>query len=260
MGCTIGAKVLQQGDEYVLFKNKDLARETFDDELVVTPSVFGVRGLHLPAGGERSADVLSGFSIGVNEHGVAACNSHVTSIKDGLNYDDLTELAVAGVSTAAAGADAVVTQAREAGYNWSNIIIADRDQVIVVEIADDVAVARDLVEIAYSNRHRLDHRAGPAAEPDARCRRATQALTSARGPEDVFALLRSHEGKAEASSICAHNESRTVCTVYSYVLHWQGRAGTFYVCRGNPCTGEYVASPLRFPLDADSVLRLYPRG
>jgi len=257
MGCTIGAKLLEQGHEYVLFKNKDLSRETFDDQLVVEPCVFGVRGLHLPAGRALSTDVLSGFSIGVNGHGVSACNSHVRSIETGGNYDDLTEAAVASSSTAAQGAEAVLKRARQARYNWSNIIIADCHQIIVVEIADELAEVRDLTEIAYSNSHRLDHGSGTTA-PDARCGRALRAVVDAPGPEDIFALLRSHEGEAEASNICAHGESRSVRTVYSYVLHWREHEATFYVCRGTPCAGEYVAVPLQFPLEPEPILDLYP--
>ena len=71
MGCTIGAKVTKRGEEYFLFKNKDLPWLDFEDRILVEPTRFGVLGVHLPKGLSLAAPrLLSGFSIGVNSAGV----------------------------------------------------------------------------------------------------------------------------------------------------------------------------------------------
>ncbi len=44
--CTIGVRRFGD-DEYVLFKNKDFARNHFEDRLVVERGLFGVVGLSL---------------------------------------------------------------------------------------------------------------------------------------------------------------------------------------------------------------------
>ena len=258
MACTIGAKILRSGEEYVLFKNKDLPRDTFDDHLVAEDEVFGVLGIHIPAGGLGPRDVLSGFSIGANADGVSACNSHVRSIEDGENYDTLTEAAVRGTRTAREACEKVVALAPLYPYNWSNILIADPHEVAIVEVAGDVAHVHDRGAIARANRHLLQHADGQRPEPCARAARASALLDAATDPDHVIQLCRSHEGQTDNSNICAHGPGRQGNTVYSYVLHWREGQMTLLVRRGPPCAGEYACIPLTFPLDLHELAPCYP--
>jgi len=259
MGCTIGAKVTKRGEEYFLFKNKDLPWLDFEDRILVEPTRFGVLGVHLPKGLSLAAPrLLSGFSIGVNSAGVAACNSHVTSVADALNYDDLTEAAVTGTRSVAEAIAQVRELACQESYNWANIIVADPEAVAVIEIGADVVHAAGLAEVARANAHLLSHGGAARAAPDARCTRAAQGVAKARGLADFRALLGSHEDREQHGNICTHGRYRQGYTVYSYVIHWRSGCPTFHVCRGNPCENEYIAVPVCGGAAADDVARLYP--
>jgi len=260
MACTIGAKVLKPGSEFVLFKNKDLPRESFRDELVVEPDLFGVRGLHIPAGEAGGEDVLSGFSIGANVRGVCACNSHVRSLESGENYDLLTEAALRGTASVREACQAVLALAPSARYNWSNLLIADPREVALIEIADDVAYLADLPMAARANEHLLAHDDFGPADPGARGRLARARLGVAREVGEIMALCRSHEREAEGANLCAHGGAGARNTVYSYLMHWREGDLTLLVARGHPCQADYVRIPLRYPLRAEEVQRLYPTG
>lgn len=255
MGCTIGATTLEPGAEYVLFKNKDLRKESFDDQLCVTDDCFGVRGLHLPPKGREHEEELSGFSIGLNRHGVSACNSHVRSIEDGLNYDLLTEAAVTGVTSVGDALENVRRLAAEKAYNRANIIVADPHEIGVIEIADDCAQATELRCIARANKHLLPHADRAPSDPCPRASRAIAAVGSAVGVDDFFTLLRSHEGETDRTNICRHGEP---LTVYSYILHWRRGRFDLHVCQGPPCRSQYVSIPLDFPIDPHALAALYP--
>ncbi|HRU07207.1 MAG TPA: hypothetical protein P5137_15685, partial [Candidatus Brocadiia bacterium] len=206
------------------------------------------------AGGEGEEE-LSGFSIGLNRWGVAACNTHVKSLAGGANYDLLTEAAVTGTRSAAEAVEKVVRLAPEGRYNWANILIADCRGAAVVEVGEDVAVEAERPLVWRANRHLLSHRGQPAGESCPRGLRAGAAVDRARGVEDVFALLRSHEGAEDKTEICRHAQPRTV---YSYVALWRQGAFEFYVLQGLPCQGTYAQIPLRFPLDKEAIVKVYP--
>ena len=258
MACTIGAKILRPGAEYVMFKNKDFARESFSDRLVAEDDVFGVMGLHLPLGNSGDEDVLSGFSIGVNAAGLCACNSHVRSIEGGENYDDLTEAAVRGAEAADDACEVVADHARSGRYNWSNILIVDPNGVGVVEIADSSACASDPHLIARANCHLLHEDDRDRTNSRTRKDRATALLAAATSVEDVMQLCQSHEGEAEGTSICAHGKGGRGNTVYSYIMHWREGELTLWVRRGPACGGDYAPVPLRFPLDGTGIRVAYP--
>lgn len=253
--CTTGAKILRPGSEFFLFKNKDLKKPCFEDVIVADDDRFGVRGLHIPPKGREDEEELSGFSIGFNRWGVAACNTHVKSLPGGANYDLLTEAAVTGTRSAAEAVDKVVRLAPLARYNWSNILIADGREAAVVEVGDDVAVDAGQPLVWRANRHLLAHGGQPPGESCPRGLRAGAAVAKARGVEDVFALLRSHDGADDMTEICRHGQPRTV---YSYVALWRNGAFEFHVLQGLPCQGAYTSIPLRFPLDADAIAKVYP--
>lgn len=243
MGCTIGAKVFRPGREYVLFKNKDLGREWLEDILEVSDDALGVMGIEIPAPGQQIGDTFLGYSIGLNRAGVSACNSHVRAFQGATPYDALNREALIDTATADEARDKVVGLVRQGAYDWGNIVIADPGQVIAVEVAVDAPSESDAIQMARSNTHVLSHDGAPAGEPCGRLLRAREAVRKARGLDDIFALLRSHDGERP---VCTHTPGNTV---YSYLLHWVDGAFTLYVCQGHPCERDYVEIPLRFPLD-----------
>ncbi|MEC9427552.1 MAG: hypothetical protein VYC25_10040, partial [Actinomycetota bacterium] len=101
--CTTGALRMSGGD-YLLFKNKDFGRTEFEDRLVVSRDVFGIRGTASWAGEDSQGDEFSGFSIGANKHGLFCADSNVREEPSrGVNYDVLTEIALTeGVDVATA--------------------------------------------------------------------------------------------------------------------------------------------------------------
>ena len=259
MGCTIGARIIKPGHEFVLFKNKDLPRESFDDQLVVEPMLFGVLGLHIPAGSPSGEDILSGFSIGANSAGVCACNSHVRSVDGGENYDLLTEAALRGTSDAKQAAQKIIALSRYGQHNWANILIADPNGIAVVEVADDAVGSADSQVAARANEHLLAHSGSDAGQPSPRAQAALAGLRPVSGPADVMALCRSHEREPEGANLCAHSATGARNTVYSYVLHWRRGEFVLFVTRGHPCEHEYARIPLRFPLEAHALQAVYPR-
>jgi len=257
IGCTIGAKILEPDAEYVLFKNKDLNFDTFEDELAVDPDRFGIAGLHIPPPELQAGEVRSGFSIGLNAKGVSACNSHVRSIAGGQNYDLLTEAAVTGTASTAEACERVIDEAAKGDFNWSNIIVADSQTVAILEIGRHVEHVRELPQVARANQHLLPGSDAAAASPCPRGARIISAIETVQSVDDVLALLRSHEGRDEKSAFCSHGE-RGGKTVYSYAVHWRRGEFAFCVQQGPPCLGEYVQIPLGFPLDRDKVVATYP--
>ncbi|MCD6360031.1 MAG: hypothetical protein J7M38_04140 [Armatimonadetes bacterium] len=258
MGCTIGAKILEPGREFVLFKNKDFPRERFTDQLVIEPTLFGVRGLHIPAVDPGDRDILSGFSIGVNDRGVCACNSHVRSVEGGANYDDLTEAAVRDTAGVSEAMTAVREGAGAKEWNWANIIVAAPDGIGIVEIAGDTSAEVGAEAVARANSHLLAHAGAPAGDPCPRARAMREMLDAAGCVEDIMTALRWHDPVGGDHDICGHNRGGKINTVYSYILHWRDGEMTLHVCQGHPCEVDYVAIPLRFPLDAAAVTAVYP--
>jgi len=254
IGCTIGAKILRPGREYVLFKNKDLRREALDDRLEILPDALGVLGLHLPPPGQTKEDVFRGYSVGLNCNGVCACNSHLRAIEGAAPYDELNREALMGTATAREALDRIVALAAKGQYDRGNILIADPNGVAVVEVASDVVWEDGGLVAARGNTHVLSHGEQVAASPCARLVRTREALSEAASLEDFFALLRSHEGERP---VCLHTESNTV---YSYVIHWVEGELTLYVCQGHPCQNDYARIPIRFPVDAEALAEVYPTG
>ncbi len=91
--CTIGAKILEPGREFFLFKNRDFTRLHFDDRLRLSSSVFGALGLETWDGIDPARDRFSGFSIGFNAH-LACCDSNVRGLPHSESYDKLVEAVV----------------------------------------------------------------------------------------------------------------------------------------------------------------------
>jgi len=261
MACTIGAKILKPGEEYVLFKNKDFPRRSHSDDLLIERNAFGVLGLHFPEGGLGDDDVLAGFSVGAGAGGVCACNSHVKSVDGTTDYDVATEVAARSHSVANA-CEQIWALTAATAFNCGNVVVADPRHVAVVEVGNPDGHARvEMAEgqnalVARANEHLL---CAPN-KPSERATRAMALLREATCVEDVMALCRSHDGSEPNHNICRDGTATKTTTVYSYVMHWLRGTLTLWVCQGPPCQSEYVRVALDFPLDEATLRSVYPRS
>src|SRR5258706_1649332 len=123
IGCTTGAKLLQAGHEFILFKNRDFKRQHFEDRVSLTDTAFGVLGLETWDGDNPDQDRFSGFSIGFNAH-LACCDSNVRTVPNGDNYDKFAQAVVENCTTIAQAVDCVRHLARERLFCWANMLVA----------------------------------------------------------------------------------------------------------------------------------------
>ncbi len=231
--CTIGVRRFG-GDEYVLFKNKDFARDTFDDRLALDGEVFGVQGLSTWDGTDQARDVFSGISLGANEHGLFCTDANVRGAVGDANYDELTEISLRAGGGVDAGIAAIRHAVTSRPYLWANIIMIDSTAVAVVEVrGNDVVVESLSGPTARSNHHLAFAEPGQSWGSPTTERRLTagQRRVEAAGTvDDVLALQQAHDDGS--SGICSHDGHQTV---YSYALHRRGEETTLYVTRGHPC-------------------------
>ena len=130
-------------------------------------------------------------------------------------------------------------------------------------MADYVKVFRDSIQTVRTNHH-IEHGRRPILYDEStgsieRYDVAKRLLEKVEDVDGVFEMLRSHEHGLSTSSICSHGRFNTV---YGYVVHFKNNRVVFYVCRGNPCVGKFVAANLNF--DDEKLLRMaaeaYPSG
>ena len=255
--CTIG--VLRLGDDdYLVFKNKDFPRASFDDRIVTEPDVFGVEGVATWDESDPAEDRFSGISVGANAAGLLCADANVRGAHGQSNYDELVEIALRAGGGVALGIAAIEAAVATRPYLWGNIVMIDRIGGATVEVRDRrVAVGRVTGPTARSNHHLVLCEAGEQpqnATTESRLEAAQLRVEAVGGFEDVVELLRAHDGGP--TGICSHENSRTV---YSYVLRRQGEATTLHVVQGNPCRADATALtvPLgeRWSKDAVSELR-----
>ena len=261
--CTIGAKVLSLGSEFLLFKNKDFRRKDFDDRLVIRKGLFAVEGTQSWDDRSTDVDVFSGFSIGVNSSGLACCDSNVEMKPSAKNYDILTQEILEKCRSVDDAVNAVEKAVHTQRYSWGNIVVATKDEVATFQVADYVKVFRDSVQTVRTNHH-IEQGRRPIFYDEStgsieRYEVAKRLLEKVEDVDGVFEMLRSHEYGLNTSSICSHGRFNTV---YGYVVHFKNNRVVFYVCRGNPCVGKFVAVTLNF--DDEKLLRVaaeaYPSG
>jgi len=245
--CTIGAKILSPGSEFLLFKNKDFRTRNFDDRLVIRNGVLAVEGTE--SWGERSirAEAFSGFSIAVNSSGLACCDANVRMKHGAKNYDILTQEIVEKCRSIDDAVNVVEKAVHAQLYSWANIIVATRDEVATFQIADRAKVFRHTIQTARANHH-IEQGRRPIIYDGAvgslkRYEVARRLLESTEDIDSIFDLLRSHEHGLNEFSICSHGRFNTV---YGYVVHVKGNEVVLHVCRGNPCIGNFVPLSLDF--------------
>lgn len=261
--CTTG--VLRLGGDYLLFKNKDFGRSSFDDRLVVEPDVFGVLGVTTWVGQDPALDEFSGFSIGANRHGLLACDSNVRTLPDHENYDCLVEIALREGRDVRSGVEAVRHATAERPYLWGNLVLIDEASIAAVEVrGHGIEVTRASDRIARSNHHVLlgaHEHDDDTVTSRRRLDSATARLSQAATIEDVFGLQASHDHGGGRTGICNHT---FYDTVYAYVLHYRAGRTRLLVTRGHPCRAS-VRTELELPLGgawtpaaADDFRRRYP--
>jgi len=245
--CTTGA--LRTDTGYLLFKNKDFGRASFEDRLVVEEDVFGIAGVETWAGTDPDLDRFSGFSLGANRHGLLCCDSNVRTVP-GLNYDRLTEIALRGGADVRSGVAAVERAMRRESYVWANLVLIDRADLATVEVRGQQikATFHPTDRVARSNHH-VELGATPEDDDtvtsDPRLRSAARRLRHARQLSDVFEMQQSHD--QGGSGICNHS---SYDTVYSYVFESRGASIYLHVTQGKPCRNP-ERKALRLPLGAD---------
>ncbi|MCE2527787.1 MAG: hypothetical protein J4G00_09685 [Actinomycetia bacterium] len=259
--CTTGA--LRTDTGYLLFKNKDFGRVSFEDLLVVEQDVFGIAGVETWAGTDPDLDRFSGFSVGANRHGLLCCDSNVRTVP-GLNYDRLTEIALREGTDVRSGVEAVERAMRRHPYIWANLVMIDEHELATVEVRGQElkATYQGDDRIARSNHH-VELGATPDDDDTVttvpRLRSASRRIREASDLPDIFRLQESHDDGD--SGICNHT---SYDTVYSYVFERLADSTILHVTQGKPCQNpQRLALRLPFgsewnPAAADSLRDAYP--
>ena len=234
--CTIGFTRLA-GDDYLLFKNKDFPRRSFEDAIVMEREVFGIAGVSTWSDPDPVTDRFSGMSLGANAAGLLCADANVSGASGLANYDELVEIALRAGGGVAEGIAAIEAAVAAQPYLWGNIVMIDGASGAAIEVrgAEVVVTAADR-PTARSNHHvLLSTSQDPSVSPTTgqRLAAAQTRLDVASTLDEVVTLLRAHdEGE---SGICNHIVSQTV---YSYVLRRCGDETTLYVAKGHPCLSD----------------------
>jgi len=234
--CTTGVLRLADGS-HALLKNKDFGRSHLDDQIVLDQTVFGVRGMTTWAGTDPSLDQFSGFSIGVNQHGLLCCDSNVVTL-DGLeNYDVMTEVALRQGRDVSSAVEAVVYACQHCETSWGNLLMIDAVRAVSLEIRGRVVQVVELTTATARTNHHVVLGFDPSQEDqvtsELRLDSAQSRLDSASSLNDIFALQKSHDHGA--TGVCNH---ALHTTVYAYVLICKGKEVVLHVKQGQPCQSD----------------------
>lgn len=262
MGCTTGAKILDDGKTIVVFKNKDFKVKNYSDILSLEHSnAFGVHGVNL------ATQELVGFSIGINQYGLVAVNSNVLATSD-YPYDMITKRIVLEARTIDDAIDICEQEIQRTKYQWCNMVIATPEQLAAIELSSSgIATARTEDSIIRTNHHLLlktndavinsFQNDGEKQVKNSKFRfsYAEKILKAASGVEEIYSMLRSHHQEA---AICRHGQQNfqdlSFRTVYSYfvTVHPGKRSMIFLdVVKEQPCKASYTQLELRFPLTSN---------
>ncbi|MFW9848479.1 MAG: carcinine hydrolase/isopenicillin-N N-acyltransferase family protein [Candidatus Thorarchaeota archaeon] len=262
-----GALIIPETNRTLLFKNRDLIVQDHRDELVYDIDSFGVRGKDVVTGQN------AGLAIGVNRHGLAVANTHVKNTED-PSYHLLTEQILMFAKDAEDGLQLVVDHLKQGRkYQWGNLVLADSDSMLVIEIAGNEhamewsqrKVVRTSHHIMLDTEDELRAEMGDAQIFEAsvkRVERGYDLLRKANSVNDTFSVLKDHGDIQGQSSLCRHADpSGNHVTAMSYVIEIEYKTETgkpkviFHVANGNPCSSEYRAIPLVFPADEEIMQR-----
>jgi hypothetical protein len=161
-------------------------------------------------------------------------------------------------------------------YQWGNLILADRDSMLGLELAgndhsiewSERKVLRTSHHIMLDTEETLRLEGNSYDESVKRVERAYDLIREVKTVSDVFAMLKDHGDAQGPTSICRHpGGSSQVKTTMSYVIEVDhsdefGKLKfIFHVSNGNPCESDYTAIPIIFPADDEIMNRakqLYP--
>lgn len=264
-----GAVILPELQKTLLFKNRDLAASNHEDTIFYDVDCFGVKGIDAATG------EIHGLAIGVNRYGLAVANTHVKQTGD-PSYHTLTEQILMFGKDAEDGLQMTVDHLKSGRhYQWGNLILADNDSMIVIELAEDKhTIERSERKVLRTSHHiMLDteeelrksySEKGQTTYEDSlqRFERGYELIRRVESVRDVFNILKDHGPERGASSLCKHarNDAES-STVMSYVIemdHEQdaGRPKiVFHAAKGHPCEASYTSIPLVFPADEEIMKR-----
>ncbi|MBS3794778.1 MAG: hypothetical protein KGY80_07775 [Candidatus Thorarchaeota archaeon] len=258
-----GAVILSDEKRTVLFKNRDLLNTNHADELFYDVDCFGIRGI------DRATGEKSGLTVGVNRYGLAVASTHVHRTVD-PNYDLLAEQITMFAKDAEDGLK--MTRRHLNGgrkYQWGNLILADHDSVLVIEIAgSDHSIERSERKVLRTSHHimldteetlRQSLAKNGKYEYEHSVNRLYRGYELVKGMTDVngvFSMLKDHGENPSIESICAHNmKGEGPDTRRSYVIEVDHARDAkrpsilFHVAKGRPCEEQFISIPLVFPAD-----------
>ncbi len=266
-----GAAILPDLKKTLVFKNRDLQTSSNSDELFYDVDCFGVRGVDSVTG------AVGGLSIGVNRHGLIIANTHVRNTKD-PSYHTLTEQLLMFAKDAEDGLSMTVDQLQQdRNYQWGNLILADNDSMLVIELAgndhsiewSERRVLRTSHHIMLETEQTLREEGVEYDSSVKRVERGYDLIRQARSVDNIFALLKDHGRSPGQESLCRHATGDVgLSTIMSYVVEVDHNTDSgkpkivFHVAKGNPCQSEYTAIPIVFPADGEIMtraLQLYPK-
>ena len=265
-----GAVILKDIKKTVLFKNRDLETKNYQEEVFYDMDCFGIRGL------DRNSGEPAGIALGVNRYGLSVATTNIMATSH-PSYDILAEQILMFAKSAEDGLAMTVDHLKGGReYQWGNLVLADDDSMLIIEIAGgehsiewserkvlrtghhimldtEEVLKRSSTEMGYDNYFQ---------NSTVRLERGYELLRKVERINDVFSLLRDHGEQMGQHSICKHSESTTgVGTAASYVIEVDHENVTgkpkiiLHFCRGHPCQSEYVSIPLVFPADEDIMKR-----
>ncbi len=270
MGCTTGAKLFKKSNTLIAFKNKDFEIKTHKDKLILDhKDNFGVGGLNF------DNNKPSGFSIGINKHGLVAVNSHVLTKSD-PSYDLLTERIVLEAKTIDEAIDICKKEINNAQkYQWCNMVISTPEELAAIELAPpNIGIDRSSDFIVRTNHQLTLNSNEPIIKSFGkkhlldsiiRYEYTKKKLESCSSKQEIVSTLMSHN---KNGPICRHGtksfQKRSYFTVYSYIVIVQRNTNlsiTWDVVKGPPCLNSYQNIDIDFPLDEKKrnyIQGLYP--
>ncbi|MGY5858139.1 MAG: carcinine hydrolase/isopenicillin-N N-acyltransferase family protein [Candidatus Thorarchaeota archaeon] len=265
-----GAVILPKYKKTLLFKNRDMTIQDHRDEIFYDIDCFGIRGVNNVTG------EIGGLAIGVNRTGLAIANTHVRNT-DAPSYHLLTEQLLMFAKDAEDGLSMTVDHLQKGrNYQWGNLILADNDSMLGLELADNEhsiewserRVLRTSHHIMLDTEETLRAEGSYYDQSVKRFDRGYELIRQVKTVNDVFAMLKDHGEAPGPTSLCCHPGGTSEAkTTMSYVIeidysHESGKPKiVFHVTRGNPCESEYTSIPIIFPADDEIMNRakqLYP--
>ncbi len=264
-----GAVILPELHKTLVFKNRDMRTSDHEDTLFYDVDCFGVKGIDAVTG------ETEGLAIGVNRYGLAVANTYVKHTDD-ASYHALTEQILMFGKDAEDGLQMIVDHLKSGRhYQWGNLILADNESTIAIEIAGDQHnIERSERKVLRTNHHimleteeelqELYSQDGNTTYHDSlkRFERGYDLIRRASSVREVFDILKDHGSERGSASLCKHamagERSSTVMSYLVEIDHEQnsGRPKIiFHAAKSNPCESPYTSIPLVFPADEEIMKR-----